>query len=91
MPPARSTTPAAACEKLQNALRECYRRIPAGLGRDAACRHLNLGLAKCLVSAACPEEAEAVRSLCTSGGTALKRSQCQQAELSLAVCLGSHQ
>ncbi|CAN1150979.1 hypothetical protein LINPERPRIM_LOCUS17895 [Linum perenne] len=91
MRPPRSESPAIECERLQRALLECHRRMPFGRGRDSACRHLNLALARCLVGVACPEEAEAVRSLCASGGTALKRSQCQQAELSLAVCLGSHQ
>ncbi|KAK1369230.1 COX assembly mitochondrial protein [Heracleum sosnowskyi] len=71
--------------------KKCHRRVPAGPGRDAACRHLNLSLANCLVATICPDESEAVRSLCRSGGTALKRSQCEQAQLSLAVCLSSHQ
>ena len=79
------------CERLHQALCECHRRIAAGPARDAACRHLNRSLAECMVALACPEESEAVRSLCSSGGTALKRSQCQQAQLSLAVCLSSHQ
>ncbi|KAI4306036.1 hypothetical protein L6164_029351 [Bauhinia variegata] len=79
------------CERLQQALLDCHRRIPSGPGRDTACRHLNHALAKCLVSLACPEESEAVRSLCSSGGTALKRSQCQQAQLSLSICLSSCQ
>ncbi|GMP71056.1 hypothetical protein CsSME_00029618 [Camellia sinensis var. sinensis] len=79
------------CDRLQRALLECHRRVPDGPPRVAACRHLNRSLAECLVGVACPEEAEAVRSLCSSGGTALKRSQCQQAQLSLSVCLSSHQ
>ncbi|XP_068318939.1 uncharacterized protein [Pyrus communis] len=77
------------CDRLQRALTDCHKRI--GPGREAACRHLNRGLAECLVSVACPEEWEAVRSLCGSGGTGLKRSQCQEAQLSLSVCLSSHQ
>ncbi|XP_061369346.1 uncharacterized protein LOC133312195 [Gastrolobium bilobum] len=79
------------CERLQRALRECHRRVPAGPGRDRACRHLNHALAKCLVCLACPDESEAVRSLCSSAGTALKRNQCQRAQLSLSLCLSSHQ
>ncbi|EEF47939.1 uncharacterized protein LOC8285413 [Ricinus communis] len=79
------------CERLYQALCECHRRIPAGQGREVSCRHLNRGLAECLVSVVCPEESEAVRSLCNSGGTALKRSQCRQAQLSLSICLSSHQ
>ncbi|KAK9937149.1 hypothetical protein M0R45_013958 [Rubus argutus] len=79
------------CDRLQRALSECHRRIKSGPEREAGCRHLNRGLAECLVSVACPDEWEAVRSLCGSGGTELKRTQCQQAQLSLSVCLSSHQ
>ncbi|XP_059658002.1 uncharacterized protein LOC132304367 [Cornus florida] len=79
------------CERLHRALWDCHRRIPAGPPREAACRHLNRSLAECLVAEACPGESELVRSLCSSGGTALKRSQCQQAQVSLGVCLSSHQ
>ncbi|KAF7801361.1 Cytochrome c oxidase biogenesis protein Cmc1-like [Senna tora] len=79
------------CDRLHRALSECHRRVPSGPARESACRHLNHGLAMCLVSLACRDEAEAVRSLCSSSGTALKRSQCQQANLSLSVCLSSHQ
>ncbi|KAF3454303.1 hypothetical protein FNV43_RR04750 [Rhamnella rubrinervis] len=79
------------CERLQRALLECHRRIPAGRMRESACRHLNRAMAQCLVSAVCPDECEAVQSLCSSAGTALKRSQCQQAQLSLSVCLSPHQ
>ncbi|KAL6992060.1 hypothetical protein U1Q18_010171 [Sarracenia purpurea var. burkii] len=79
------------CERLHRALCECHRRFPEGLSREAACRHLNRALADCLVAVACPSELEAVRSLCSSGGTSLKRSQCHQAQLSLAVCLSSQQ
>ncbi|GMN62184.1 hypothetical protein TIFTF001_031268 [Ficus carica] len=79
------------CERLQRALSDCHRRMPPGPARESACRHLNRALAECLVSAACPEECEAVRSLCPSAGTALKRSQCQNAQLSLSLCLSSLQ
>ncbi|KAE9610648.1 hypothetical protein Lal_00029703 [Lupinus albus] len=79
------------CSRLQRALEECHRRIPQGPGRDSACRHLNRALANCLVSIACPHEFEAVRTLCSSAGTALKRHQCQQAQLSLSLCLSSFQ
>ena len=34
-----------------------------------------------------PEESESVRTLCASGGTAFKRSQCQQNQLSPSLCL----
>ncbi|KAI3988589.1 hypothetical protein MKX01_026953 [Papaver californicum] len=78
------TTETAKCERFHRALGECHKRIPAGPTRDSACRHLNRSLAQCLVSVACPSESEVVRSLCSSGGTSLKRSQCQQAQLSLS-------
>ncbi|KAI3935413.1 hypothetical protein MKW98_027553 [Papaver atlanticum] len=78
------TTETAKCERFHRALCECHKRIPAGPTRDSACRHLNRSLAQCLVSVACPSESEVVRSLCSSGGTSLKRSQCQQAQLSLS-------
>ncbi|KAB2601671.1 hypothetical protein D8674_002676 [Pyrus ussuriensis x Pyrus communis] len=81
------------CNRLQSALTDCHKRISPGRGRgrEAACRHLNRGLAECLVSVACPDEWEAVRSLCGSSGTGLKRSQCQEAQLLLSICLSSHQ
>ncbi|KAI3965820.1 hypothetical protein MKX01_010777 [Papaver californicum] len=78
------TTETVKCERFHQALCECHKRIPAGPTRDSACRHLNRSLAQCLVSVACPSESEVVRSLCSSGGTSLKRSQCQQAQLSLS-------
>ncbi|XP_051129004.1 uncharacterized protein LOC127249948 [Andrographis paniculata] len=80
-----------ACQRLYRALGDCHRRIPAGRSRDVACRHLNRSLAACLVAIACPQEADAVRSLCSSAGTALKRRQCQEAQLSLSACLSRHQ
>ncbi|CAK9151634.1 unnamed protein product [Ilex paraguariensis] len=83
--------PVSQCDRLYQALRDCHRRLPAGPQREAACRHLNRSLAECLVAVSCPDESEAVKALCSTGGTALKRSQCQQAQLSLAVCLSSHQ
>ncbi|KAL2940880.1 Methionine--tRNA ligase cytoplasmic [Bienertia sinuspersici] len=79
------------CETLENALHDCHRRIPAGIARESACRHLNRAFADCLVRIICPSELDAVQSLCSSGGTSLKRSQCQQARLSLSVCLSQHQ
>ncbi|XVF25386.1 hypothetical protein REPUB_Repub13aG0208500 [Reevesia pubescens] len=79
------------CERLQKALCECHRRFGPGATRDAACQHLNRALAECLVTVVCPEESETVRTLCGSGGTQLKRSQCQQAQLSLSVCISYHQ
>ncbi|KAK9267380.1 hypothetical protein L1049_009805 [Liquidambar formosana] len=85
------TTSVPECQRLHRALIQCHRHIPAGLARESACRHLNRALADCLVSVACPDELEAVRALCSSSGTSLKRSQCQQAQLSLALCLSSHQ
>ncbi|XP_044507365.1 uncharacterized protein LOC123226882 isoform X2 [Mangifera indica] len=79
------------CERLQKALCECHKRVgSSSRTRESACRHLNRALAQCLVAEVCPEESEAVQSLCASGGTALKRSQCQQAQLSLSFCLSSH-
>ncbi|MCL7030959.1 hypothetical protein MKW94_009294 [Papaver nudicaule] len=80
-----TTTETVKCERFHRALCDCHKRIPAGPTRDSACRHLNRSLAQCLVSVACPSESEAVRSLCSSGGTSLKRSQCQQAQVSLSV------
>ncbi|KAL5097926.1 hypothetical protein RYX36_002253 [Vicia faba] len=77
------------CERLQRALLECHRRVPSGPGQNFACRHLNNAFAVCVVSLACPEESDAVRNLCSSAGTALKRRQCQQAQISLSVCLDS--
>ncbi|RZC43765.1 hypothetical protein C5167_036720 [Papaver somniferum] len=85
------TTETAKCERFHRALCECHKRIPAGPTRDSACRHLNRSLAQCLVSVACPSESEVVRSLCSSGGTSLKRSQCQQAQLSLSIYFRSSQ
>ncbi|GAA0174084.1 hypothetical protein LIER_27547 [Lithospermum erythrorhizon] len=79
------------CERLHRALTECHRKVAAGPGREAACHHLNRSLAECLVSSCCPNESDAVWSLCSSGGTALKRRQCQQAKVSLSDCLSSHQ
>ncbi|XP_022142592.1 uncharacterized protein LOC111012670 [Momordica charantia] len=79
------------CERLEQALRDCHRRVPDGPARRSACRHLNRSLAECLVATACPNEAEAVRTLCSTAGTALKRSQCQQAKFSLSFCLSSLQ
>ncbi|XP_043701786.1 uncharacterized protein LOC122652174 [Telopea speciosissima] len=79
------------CERLHRALCECHRRVAPGLPRDVACRHLNRSLADCLVSLACPAEMDAVRSLCSSSGTSVKRSQCQEAKLALSICLSSHQ
>ncbi|XP_004487808.1 uncharacterized protein [Cicer arietinum] len=78
------------CEGLHRSLLECHRRVPSGPARNSACRHLNHAFAVCLVSLACPQESEAVRTLCSSAGTALKRRQCQQAQLSLSFCLDSH-
>ncbi|OMO70403.1 Cytochrome c oxidase biogenesis protein Cmc1-like protein [Corchorus capsularis] len=83
--------PTARCERLHKALCECHKRFGPGATRAAACRHLNRALAECLITVICPEETEAVRTLCGSGGTRLKRSQCQEAQLSLSVCISSHQ
>nr|GLL49095.1 hypothetical protein CDL12_12753 [Ipomoea trifida] len=79
------------CDRLFKSLTDCHRRIRGSLDRDIACRHLNRSLAQCLVAEACPDESDAVRSLCSSGGTALKRHQCSQAKLALSVCIASHQ
>ncbi|KAH6756944.1 cytochrome C oxidase biogenesis Cmc1-like protein [Perilla frutescens var. hirtella] len=79
------------CDRIHRALAECHRRIAAGPSREAACRHLNRALAECLVAVACPEESDAVRTLCSSGGTPIKRRQCELAKLSLSACLSSHQ
>ncbi|KAJ8642004.1 hypothetical protein MRB53_018698 [Persea americana] len=65
----------ARCDHLHQALRDCHRRFSHRYEREISCRHLNRALANCLVSVACPSEFDAVRSLCSSSGTALKRSQ----------------
>ncbi|EFH70093.1 hypothetical protein ARALYDRAFT_313968 [Arabidopsis lyrata subsp. lyrata] len=79
------------CDRLQEALLQCHRRMPEGPARRSGCRHLNKAFAECVVAEACPEESEAVRSLCSSGGTSLKRKQCEDAQLSLSLCLSRHQ
>ncbi|KAJ4769589.1 hypothetical protein LUZ62_053846 [Rhynchospora pubera] len=71
------------CERLLRSLKQCHRHS----GLEAQCRHLNRALAECVVSAFCGEEAEAVRSLCGSAGTSLKRSQCQRAQMRFSACL----
>ncbi|KVI03167.1 uncharacterized protein LOC112513415 [Cynara cardunculus var. scolymus] len=81
----------AECDRVYQALLQCHRRVPNGPPRDAACRHLNRSLAECMISFICPEESAAVRTLCGNKGTALKRSQCQQAQISLATCISCHQ
>ncbi|KAE8653663.1 hypothetical protein Csa_007602 [Cucumis sativus] len=48
------------CDRLEQALRECHKRVPEGPARRSACRHLNRSLAECLVATACPSEAEAI-------------------------------
>ncbi|RRT79898.1 hypothetical protein B296_00019432 [Ensete ventricosum] len=75
------------CGSLHRALLECHRRAGDPRQQVVLCRHLNRSLAECVVAASCPEESEAVRSLCSSAGTSLKRSQCQRARLALSVCL----
>ncbi|MQL94035.1 hypothetical protein Taro_026680 [Colocasia esculenta] len=82
---------AVGCGALHRALCECHRRVRDPWQREASCRHLNRSLAECLVAAACPEEAEAVRAMCSSVGTSAKRAQCQKAKLDLSVCLSSLQ
>ncbi|OAY72214.1 hypothetical protein ACMD2_27366 [Ananas comosus] len=81
----------ARCGAAYRALCECHGRVRDRLQRKVLCRHLNRALAECMVSSCCPEEAEAVRALCSSAGTSLKRSQCERAQFALAFCLSSHQ
>ncbi|KAJ4789885.1 hypothetical protein LUZ62_041131 [Rhynchospora pubera] len=82
----REEAEAANCERLLRSLKQCHRH--SGLeAQTAQCRHLNRALAECVVSAFCGEEAEAVRSLCGSAGTSLKRSQCQRAQMRFSACL----
>ncbi|RAL39855.1 hypothetical protein DM860_013056 [Cuscuta australis] len=69
------------CSQLYEALTNCHRRIRGGLDREIACRHLNRSLAQCLVAEVCPDESDAVRSLCSSGGTSIKRQQCREAQV----------
>lgn len=80
------------CASTQRALAECRRRAARGpLQPEVLCRHLNRALAECVVTACCPDEIDAVRTLCGSAGTALKRKQCQRARIDLALCLEAHQ
>ncbi|XP_078149843.1 cytochrome C oxidase biogenesis Cmc1-like protein [Carex rostrata] len=80
------------CDRLFRALTECHRRSGSdSRRREAQCRHLNRALGECVVMALCADEAEAVRSLCSSAGTSLKRSQCQRAQIGLSSCLSAHQ
>jgi hypothetical protein len=80
------------CATAQRALAECHRRAARGpLQPEVLCRHLNRALAECVVTACCPDETEAVRNLCGSAGTALKRTQCQRARIDLSLCLEAHQ
>ncbi|KAI3824385.1 hypothetical protein L1987_05843 [Smallanthus sonchifolius] len=81
----------AECDRTYQALVQCHRRVPAGPSREAACRHINRSLAECMIAFICPEESAAVKTLCVNKGTALKRSQCQQAQISLATCISYHQ
>ncbi|CAN6168476.1 unnamed protein product [Urochloa humidicola] len=70
------------CASMQRALAECHRRPNT---------HVNRALAECVVTSCCPDETEAVRTLCGSAGTALKRTQCQRARIDLSLCLEAHQ
>nr|XP_043607316.1 uncharacterized protein LOC122579256 [Erigeron canadensis] len=84
-----------ACERVYKSLLQCHRRVPIGV-RETTCRHLNRSLAECMISYICPNQSEAVKNLCgpnhnNNSGTALKRSQCQQAQISLATCISFHQ
>ncbi|KAL5198991.1 hypothetical protein ABZP36_002503 [Zizania latifolia] len=80
------------CASAHRALAECRRRALRGpLKPEVLCRHLNRALAECVVTSCCPGETEAVRTLCGSAGTALKRSQCQRARIDLSLCLEAHQ
>ncbi|XP_071701690.1 uncharacterized protein [Rutidosis leptorrhynchoides] len=82
----------AECDRVYRSLQQCHRRVPTGPSRDSVCRHLNRSLAECMISFICPEESSAVKSLCGNNkGTALKRSQCQHAQISLATCISYHQ
>ncbi|CAN6461382.1 unnamed protein product [Victoria cruziana] len=78
------------CKRLQEALEECHRRFREP-ERTALCKHTNRKLASCLIATVCPAELEAVQDFCASSGTAAKRSNCREAQLSLAVCLSLHQ
>ncbi|KAG2646210.1 hypothetical protein PVAP13_2KG494900 [Panicum virgatum] len=80
------------CASTQRALAECRRRAARGpLQPEALCRHLSRALAECVVTACCPDEIEAVRTLCGSAGTELRRTQCQRARIDLSICLEAHQ
>lgn len=76
----------AECEGVYKALVQCNRRVGS-----SGCRHLNRALGECMIGFICPQESASVKSLCANQGTALKRSQCQQAQISLATCISSHQ
>uniref|UniRef100_A0ACD5YX05 Uncharacterized protein n=1 Tax=Avena sativa TaxID=4498 RepID=A0ACD5YX05_AVESA len=80
------------CASTHRALTECHRRASRGaLQPEVLCRHLNRALAECVVTMCCPSQTEAVRTLCGSSGTALKRSQCERARIDLSLCLEAHQ
>ena len=76
------------CASTQRSLAQCRRRAARGpLLPEVLYRHLNRALAECVVTACCPDETDAVRTLCCSAGTALKRNQCQRARIDLALCM----
>ncbi|KMZ59329.1 hypothetical protein ZOSMA_69G00250 [Zostera marina] len=75
------------CVQIHKALLECVRKVKDPIQKEAFCRHLNRKLAECVVSAACPDESEMVRAMCSSSGTLSKRKQCQEAQLRLSSCL----
>ncbi|KAM0898629.1 hypothetical protein ACQ4PT_021796 [Festuca glaucescens] len=80
------------CASTHRALAECHRRASRGpLQPEVLCRHLNRALAECVVTMCCPEQTDAVRTLCGSSGTALKRTQCERARIDLSLCLEAHQ
>ncbi|KAK9065077.1 hypothetical protein SSX86_016460 [Deinandra increscens subsp. villosa] len=81
----------AECDRIYEALVRCHTRVRSGPSGESACRHLNRSLAECMIAFVCPEESAAVKTLCANKGTALKRSQCQQAQISLATCISYHQ
>ncbi|KAL9997381.1 hypothetical protein Hdeb2414_s0002g00062101 [Helianthus debilis subsp. tardiflorus] len=81
----------AECDRIYQSLLQCHRRVPTGPSREAACRHLNRSLAECMIAFICPEESASVKTLCANQATAVKRSQCQQAQISLATCISLHQ
>eukprot|EP01018_Ginkgo_biloba_P026668 Gb_11294 [translate_table: standard] len=78
------------CRSKMLALRDCHLKFREP-DRAIFCKHINHAFAVCLISTACPSQADAVQTYCSSSGTALKRKQCKEAQISLELCIAAHQ